>query len=146
MTDIHTKYIHFRNKLVQSLLDHDIEDGITHPGEDFINTALDISPSKCQEFLSLMLFEYHHTRPSVVAFIVRCIGRLEYHQYDIGCWGINIAGNALHNCDTEVREAGIRALEHWGGYKALSILKNHRDSIDWLNEYVNQVIIDLSKE
>lgn len=136
------QYIRFRSKLIAALLDEPIEDGVTHPGEGLIDEALREDSSDCQNWLSQVLVEHYATRPSLCASIVRCIGRLDYDQ--VRGWGMRVIDDALRNRDAEVREAAIRALEAWGGPAALEMLRRHKDAEAWLNEYVQQVIVDLS--
>lgn len=142
LTRIDHQYIRFRSKLIAALLDEPIEDGVTHPAEHVIDEALRTNSSEWRDWLARALNEHYQTRPSLSASIVRCIGRLDYDC--VGGWGMRVIDDALRHKDVEVREAAVRALEAWGGYEALNILRSHRDSVAWLNEYVDQVIVDLS--
>ena len=142
LTRIDNQYIRFRSKLIATLLDEPIEDGVTHPAEALIDEALRTNSSKCRDWLAQVLVEHYQTRPSISASIVRCIGRLEYDR--VGNWGMHVADDALRHKDVEVREAAVRALEAWGGSEALGMLRSHRDPVAWLNEYISQVIVDLS--
>ncbi len=139
---VEQRYRSFRSKLIATLLDEPIEDGVTHPAEHLIDKALRIDSADCQNWLSQALVELYPTRPTLGASIVRCIGRLDYER--VGEWGMHVVDDALRNRDVEVREAAIRALEAWGGRAALEMLRGHKDTKDWLNEYVQQVIVDLS--
>ena len=143
LTQAEHRYERFRNRLIAALLDEPIEDGVTHPAEHVIDEALRKNSSECRDWLSETMVEHYQTRPSIGASIVRCIGRLESDR--VGNWGMHVADDALRHKDVEVREAAVRALEAWGGCEALSMLRSHRDSVAWLNEYVNQVIADLSR-
>lgn len=136
------RYDCFRSKLIAALLDEPIEDGVTHPAEHVIDEALRTNSSECRDWLSETMVEHYQTRPSIGASIVRCIGRLEYDQ--VGLWGMRVIDDALQNRDAEVRDAAICALEAWGGPAALNMLRRHQDAEPWLNEYVKQVIVDLS--
>ena len=142
LAEVEQRYKCFRSRLIATLLDEPIEDGVRHPAEHVIDDALGANSSDCRDWLSRVLVEQYQTRPSISASIVRCIGRLEYDQ--VGAWGMRVADDALRHKDVEVREAAIRALEAWGGRKALDILRNYEDERPWLNEYVRQVIVDLS--
>lgn len=142
LTLIDQQYIRFRGKLVATLLDEPIEDGVTHPAEGLIDEALRANSSHCLDWLSQVLGEHYPTRPSLCASIVRCIGRLDFVR--VRGWGMRVVDDALQNSDTEVREAAIRALEAWGEPEALDMLRRHEDAEDWVNEYVQQVIVDLS--
>ncbi len=142
LAQIDQQYIRFRSKLIATLLDEPIEDGVAHPGEGLIDEALRAGSSNCQDWLSRVLVEHYPTRPSLCASIVRCIGRLDYDR--LRGWGMRVIDDALRNRDVEVREAAIRALEAWGGPVAIEMLRRHKDGEAWLNEYVQQVIVDLS--
>lgn len=136
------RYIRFRTKLIATLLDEPIEDGVTHSAEGLIDEALRADPSDCQNWLSQVLVEQYPTRPSLCASIVRCIGRLDHNR--VRGWGMRVIDDALQNRDAEVRDAAICALEAWGGPAALDMLRRHQDAEAWLSEYVQQVIVDLS--
>ncbi len=136
------RYDRFRTKLIATLLDEAIEDGVTHPAESLIDEAFRADSSDCQNWLSQVLVEHYPTRPSLCASIVRCIGRLDYDR--VRGWGMRVVDDALQNRDIEVREAAIRALEAWGRPAALDVLRRHKDAVAWLNEYVRQVVVDLS--
>lgn len=141
-TRIDPQYIRFRGKLIATLLDEPIEDGVTHPAEGLIDEALRADSSDWQDWLFQVLVEHYPTRPSLCASIIRCIGRLDYDR--VGGWGMRVVDHALRNRDSEIREAAIRALEAWGGREALEMLRHHTDAKAWLNEYAQQVIVDLS--
>ena len=134
--------VQFRSKLIATLLDESIEDGVTHPAEGLIDEALRADSSDCQNRLSQVLVEYYPNRPALCASIIRCIRRLDYVR--VRGWGLRVVDDAMQNRDTEVREAAIRALEAWGGPEALDMLRRHKDAEAWLDEYVQQVIVDLS--
>ena len=136
-------YKRFRNELIATLRDEPIEDGVAHPAELVIAKVLCKNPSACKNWLSRALDEHQVTYASLGASIVRCIGRLEYDQ--VGAWGMGVADDALRHGSVEVREAAVRALEAWGGRKALEILRNHHDKRPWLDDYVQHVIADLSR-
>jgi len=132
----------FRSILVAQLLDESIEDGVAHPAEVSINKAFHRSPSACLQTLSQVLRDNYRDRPSLCASVLRCIGRMSFDQ--AGHWGLKTANEALYHNDVEIRDAAIRALEKWGGNESVRTLRQHRDSEDWLNDYVMQVILDLT--
>lgn len=136
------RYKRFRGELIAAFLTEPIEDGVTHPAERVIDEALCADSAECQDWLSQVLVETYKTRPSISASIVRCIGRQEYDR--VGNWGMRVVDDALQNSDAEVRDAAICALEAWGGSVAIQMLRRHEDTEDWLNAYVQQVIVDLS--
>lgn len=141
-------YSSFRARLIAELKDNPIEDGIEHPAEYVIKEALRTNRGLCLAYVSRIIGEHAQSRPSTAASIIRCIGRLRPDE--VAPWGTHIVEDALRHKDVEVREAGVRALEHWGGHVAFRMLCDHiRNSCDeepWLRDYVRQVIADLESQ
>jgi len=126
-----------------TLLGEPIEDGIAHPAEVFVEDGLRMNRSVVCDWLWRAVVEDCRDRPSAGASIIRVIGRQSSEL--VRQWGLRIADEALQHGDAEVREAGIRALEAWGGSDALGILRRHVDAEPWLNSYIAQVLRDLSE-
>ena len=137
------RYERFRDEIVAMLRDEPIEDGETHSAEAVIAKALRSDSGACRDWLSRILVGHYGKCPAISASLVRCIGRLEFDES--GTWGMHVADDALKHPEAEVREAAVRALETWGGREALVILGKHNDPIAWLDEYVKEVIVDLSR-
>ena len=141
-------YSSFRARLIAELNDKPIEDGIEHPAEYVIKEALRTNRGLCLAYVSRIIGEHAQSRPSTAASIIRCVGRLKSVQ--AGTWGVGIVEDALRDKDAEVREAGIRALEAWGGHAALRMLYHHLSygckEEPWLRDYVRQVIADLESQ
>jgi hypothetical protein len=53
---------------------------------------------------------------------------------------------ALSHENTEVQECGIRAFENWETVESLQILENLKVSTEWLQEYIDEVVLYLRKE
>ncbi len=134
----------FRRMLLAALSDEPIEDGITHPAENLIQDAHRRNASRCMQTLTFILNEMYRNRPSLSASLLRCIGRMRAER--LGPWGIITVKQALFHEDVEVRDAAIRALEKWGTGECLQVLWQYRDSEDWLNDYVRQVIYGMTIE
>jgi hypothetical protein len=132
----------FRRTLVAQLYDEPIEDAVAHPAEGWIRKALERDSSGCLQALSEALRNSYVDRASLAASILRCIGRMSYGQ--VGRWGLRVADDALRHQDVEVREAAVRALEAWGCREGLAMLRSHHDVEAWLDDYVRQVVSDLS--
>ena len=137
-------YAKFRSKLISIFSDSHIEDGVTHPSEDFLIETLKSDVPNCRRWVSRFFTEQYKDSPSLCADIVRCVGRL-----DNDCFPgliFRISDDALLHKDVEVREAAVLSLEYVGGPSSLDRLRRHNDSAVWLDEYVQRVIIDLSKQ
>ena len=76
--------------------------------------------------------------------ILRVIAHLDYRE--IAPQGLTIALAALSHSSAEVRECGIRAFENWSTSEGLEILRTVKCKEKWLQDYVDQVIIDIEKE
>lgn len=138
------KYESFKDLLVARLIDEPIEDGVSHPAEQLIAQALRDNARVCHDWISEALVEQYRTHPSLGASILRCVGRLRFEQ--VRGWGLRVVDDALGEQDVEVREAAVRALEAWGGTECLELLERHVDSVPWVNEYVRQVIMDITEK
>ncbi len=132
----------FRIEVVELLREEPIEDGVAHPAETIIEECLAKCGASCLRTMVRAFEEYVDRRPSISASILRCIGRLDLDQ--AGDWGMRVARQGLSHQDIEVREAAVRALEGWGDRESLGLLGRHRDSVPWMNDYVQQVIADLT--
>lgn len=141
---IDQSYAKFRSKLISIFSDNHIEDGVTHPSEDFLIETLKSDVSSCRRWVSRFFIEQYKDSPSICADIVRCVGRLD-NDYFPGLI-FRMSDDALLHKDVEVREAAIISLEYVGGPASLDRLRRHNDSEVWLDEYVQRVIIDLSEQ
>ncbi len=132
----------FRRRLIASLQEEPIEDGIAHAAERLIRVAFIGDPGRARGLLTQTLSTLLPDRPAISASLLRCVGRLEFSTVD--GWGLDLASDALDHPEAEVREAAVRCLESWGGPDALALLHGHHESEGWLHSYIQQVILDLS--
>ena len=133
--------IAFSRELLTSLEDEPIENGCLHLAEEIIRIAIETLGTVALSSIESMYCENEH-RPSICAGILRCVGR-QPHEL-VGECGTGLARRGLIHGDPEVREAAVRAFESWGGPEAISALNAHTEPVDWLADYVSQVITDLS--
>ena len=85
------------------------------------------------------------SRPTISAGILRCMGRLNKNLTTK--WGLIMVIVGLASPDVELREAAIITLETWGDNESLEILQTQveREKENWLKNYIEQVITDLSE-
>jgi len=57
-----------------------------------------------------------------------------------------MAISALVHSNDEVKELGVRILENWCSIESYQILKNIKVDTNWLQQYIDHVILDLEKE
>ena len=128
------------NELQTDFVGTPVEAGMTHESERTLARAL----SNCQDEDVLGWIAEFCTdfgRPSVAASILRCLANL--HNPGTTEWRIKLVRNALHTGHIEIKEAAVRAVEHWGGSDLLTVLSSHQEDVPWLREYIEGVIDDL---
>jgi hypothetical protein len=134
----------FKVQFLNALKCEPFEDGVPHPAETVIQGALAESPYSILQWTHAIFQEHYSIQPLLAATILRIIGRLPRHQ--VGEAGLSMAQNSLKHQDVGVRLSAVRALESWGGQRALGILITHLacEPQKWLVKYIEQVIKDLT--
>lgn len=129
-------------QLRASFHEEPVEDGVTHAAEDILATALlDNTYFGILDWISQATRET--SSPTHSASILRCLGRL---NVDLSTtWKAEIIENALRTDDVEIRDAAVQAAERWGDKPLIEILMAHDEPEDWLAEYIDEVISDLSE-
>ena len=128
------------NELQADFVGTPVEAGVTHESERTLARAL----SNYQNETVLGWIAEFCTdvgRPSVAASILRCLANL--HNPGTTEWRIKLVRDALHTGHIEIKEAAVRAVEHWGGSDLLTVLSSHQEDVPWLREYIEGVIHDL---
>ena len=80
----------------------------------------------------------------VLLGVLRIIARLDYQE--VIPEGRAMASMAVSHKDTEVQECGVRAFESWGTVECLMDLETVKVSTKWLQEYIDEVVLDLRKD
>ena len=130
---------------IQALIETEpIEDGIRHPAERRLKDELSGNPVIAPNVIQ-HLFDEWRERPVLASALLRCVGRCDASV--VGQWGVALASDALSHKNVEVRDAGVSALELWGGEEARQVLQVHteREPVPYLASYMKQVVQDLSK-
>lgn len=133
----------FVTRLIASLEEEPIEDGRHHPAERLLAGVIERSPDAAL-WISSFVRSTASRRPAVAAAAMRCLGRLSGGL--ISPWGVDLAMDSLRSRSVEVREAAVRALESWGGARAVSALRAYLpdERVGWLRGYAEQVVVDLA--
>lgn len=135
---------HFKSELMSALRTEHIEDGMSHPAEDIVQSAFEKSPDAASQWTQSLFVDNYYKRPAITGAILRLLGRLPYSL--VGSTGILLTIGGLIHQEVQVRDSAVRALESWGGLSSRIVLENHvnRESVPRLAKYIRQVIIDLS--
>lgn len=85
------------------------EDGMDHPAEQIIATAL--QSSDAEVFHWLRSFSLNDEHPCFASFVLRCLGR--HKDPGSSAWRINLVRDALGVDNLEIRAAAVQATESW---------------------------------
>jgi hypothetical protein len=133
----------FTNELISLILDEDFEYGIDTKADVLVKNHMRLNPLITKDWLNGTFLENFSKVPVLVG-LLRIIARLDY--WEIYPVGQTMAVAALSHRKTEVQECGVRAFESWGTVESLKILENLKVSTQWLQEYIDEVVLDLRKE
>jgi hypothetical protein len=120
--------------------EHDVEDGRAHVAERVLHRVLREQAGAAEWCSRAVLRPETRWRAS----LLRILGRQDIAL--VLPWGYDLAALALMDSDIEVRDAAVRALEHWGGEKAIELLGRHVDAAPWLTRYAQRVAAELSED
>ena len=128
---------------IERLIDLEpVANGYFHPIEDVLKHLFNEDTNIAAEMLGNIIA--NEKKGLLAAAIIKCISRIE--SENIKKIGTRLAGSALKQKDTEVRDAAVQALESWGNRDAVIILKQHDEKVPWLKEYIDGVIEDIISE
>lgn len=133
----------FTPKLLNLILESDFEYGIASQVDVFMRNQMKENSLVTKSWLNDIFVE-NFSNPVILVGILRAISRLSYDE--ICPEGQLIATAALSHSNIEVQECGIRAFESWGTLRSLHILSSISVAVAWLQDYINEVVKDLSKE
>ena len=114
-----------------------LEDGMDHPAEQIIDDAVTNMENQpiYQWFRAIAL---DVDQPGFASSVLRCLGR---HQ-NVGTirWRSQLVREALEATDVEIRDAAIQAVETWRDRRLVGVVRDHTESVPWLQRYIRDVI------
>jgi hypothetical protein len=128
---------------ISIILEQDFEYGYESKADLFIENLMKKNNIITKTWLNDIFLDYFHI-PKIIIGVLQVLSHIDY--YDVIPQGPTIAVAALTHKNAEVRETGVRCFENWAAEESLSVLQNLRDSEDWLQDYINQVIEDLQHQ
>jgi hypothetical protein len=134
----------FKERVLRLIAEEPLEIGFSHPVENFLRDSIAAYGSLCSNWLSGIIRE-NNNRPSIVAAIVTCLGRLD--RKTVSPWGDTHIRRALLHRDIEVRESAVRAVEMWRAKEFIMDLKRmiRREKTSWMADYIEEVIAEVEK-
>ena len=114
--------------------------GMSHPAAEKVHQAFRVFP----ETAAALAEEVAADMTGVRVRFVECLRVVPVDA--MGPWCYEFALKLLGDADMEMRDAAIGCLEHWGGPRALEILRGYHDPNEYLEKYVRAVEEDLERE
>jgi hypothetical protein len=125
--------------IIVSLLESTpLEDGMTHLAEKYIERFID------QYGISALLRLVDSTDINHRADLIRILGRIDDLSDDQNV--IEFISKAIQSSNLRVRDAAIQSIECWNNTAYLPILKSNLESVDWLREYKEKIILELENK
>lgn len=132
--------LEFTSQLLAVLRQNSVEPGVVGPADSILRRSLSRNRSVTLAWLNDLFLE-NFNKSSLVADLLTLVGRLSYS--DAKPNGITMAIAGLSHKDGVVKEAAIRAFEHWASPESLRILESVDLKETWLSEYLEEVKRDL---
>lgn len=119
-----------------------LADGEEHPADDIIEAFFDTDASKVYPSeLEVIILQSQDA--DLAAATLQCTARFEPP------WSDERKANLVRYClradDVCIRDAAVRAAESWPCPDVITELERHRDSVAWLQEYIDEVIADANQ-
>ncbi|MFH0924890.1 MAG: hypothetical protein V1872_04545 [bacterium] len=133
----------FTKNLITLITEEDFEYGIETKADILVRSQMKINSLTTKHWLNSIFVEYI-SDISIVIGLLRIIARIDF--FIIYPEGQTMAVAALSHKNVGIQECGVRAFESWGTLVGLKILENLKVSSSWLQEYIDQVALDLKKE
>lgn len=133
----------FANELISLIRNEEFEYGIDTKADVLVRRYMELNPLLTKEWLNT-IFVDNFADVFILVALLRIIARLDYTE--IYPQGQTMALAVLSHENTEVKECGVRAFESWGTVHSLKILENLTVGIQWLQEYIDDVVSDLREE
>lgn len=119
-----------------------LETGYYSNSELFVKAKMKENPLFTKDWLNRVFFE-NFKNPDILVKFLDIISDIDYEV--MKPQGMTMALAASSHQDEEVQEYSIRVFEKWGNADALQVLKYIKFEVDWLTEYLEQVIEDLEE-
>ena len=111
--------------------------------DSFLGKQLRVNNLRTKENVN-NLFLDNMNNPKILTGILRTISHFD--ESLINPNGMTMAVAALSHQNLEVKECAVRAFENWGGEASLRLLENLEVEVKWLQDYIDNVIIDIKEE
>ncbi|HXD92953.1 MAG TPA: hypothetical protein VNX01_07040 [Bacteroidia bacterium] len=123
--------------------EENFEIGFTNNLDKLVADLIERNPMIAIIWLNNIYVNYYSDTKVLLALLFT-ISRIDNNLIRQSLVIIAIAG--LAHSDIEIRESSIMCFENWGDISSLNGLKDSiKDPVDWIQEYKEQVILDIEK-
>lgn len=130
------------DRLVKTLSDQPVEDGVSHPAEQILREGARREPQVLASWVLRLIRK--SGRSTLSADILRCVARLNASEFTE--WGKPLVESGLGHAESEVRDAAIQALELWATPDSFDLLRRHSDPVPWIQEYVDAILKEAEEQ
>jgi hypothetical protein len=141
--DINTKRKQFYDKLFDSIINDEFEYGKNSKSEYLLQAMLKENSHLTKEVLEQICKE-NRSKINIICGLLRIISHFEYSELKPQC--ISIVTSLISHKNEEVVECVIRCCENWENDEALNVLRKIKCRSDWMNNYLQEVINNISRE
>lgn len=134
---------HFIWELIASFEAEAVENGIYHPAEQIIASALQ-GDQRDKAMTWLRELSLNEADPSLASNVIRCLGRMS--AIGSSKWRKNLIRKTLAIEHLEIRDAAAKAADTWSDTGLKEVLEQHSEPERWLQQYISEVIQDLKNE
>jgi len=133
----------FYEQIYISINNDDFEYGMASKTESILRKFLVENKSAAKEALQEIWIK-NFSANEIACGLLRVISHFDYHELEPQ--NILIATSAVSHKDDDVVECAIRCCENWGDIDLLNILQSINCRADWMNDYLNEVITNISRK
>jgi hypothetical protein len=130
----------FYIQIFNSLTNDDFEYGKSSKTEIILKKLLEDNNNLAKEAIQY-LWVKNYSDKNILCALLRTISHFDY--YELSPQNMLFTTSAIAHKDEEVIECAIRCCENWDNNEVLDILKNVKCHVDWMNNYLNEVIMNI---
>ena len=131
-------------QLLSFIKEEDFEFGQKSESINLVEKQIHINAIATKNWFNQLYLNYFRTDRKILLSLLRIVEYLDKEL--LFPTGQTMAISALVHSNDEVKELGVRILENWCSIDSYEILKHIKVDTQWLQQYIDQVILDLEKE
>jgi hypothetical protein len=132
----------YKNKLLNSINSDEFEYGTASNSEILFKEMLKQDRLVAKDAIQKVWIS-NYSKMDILCGVLRIIAHIEYKE--LNPQNIIIVTSAIAHKDEEITECAIRCCENWENAEVLNILNNIKCTAEWLNDYLNHVKSEISR-